>query len=272
MKSSKQITIVTVNYNTSDFIELMLHSIHRLTENKYPTIICDNGSDNASTLKLVELERKHSNLEIIFRNQSQAGSIGHAEAVDLLVSKVETPYFLLMDADCCIFKKNWDQVLLKQLGDTVKVVGTPRLLQNGQSLDDFPTVFSTLYETKSFNQLDCSFMPGPGGAAANQDTGYLIAEKFRESGFGFKNLIAKNTRHYQQGPFGDILCAEYYLDKECKELFSCHFSRGSSNGKDKYRDGLLLKLPIFKGVVRYFSGKRDRKKWINRAYQLINQA
>lgn len=266
------ITIITVNYNTSDFIEVMLHGLHTLSKKTYPIIICDNGSSDENVLKLVELQKKYSNVELVFRTQSQAGSIGHAEAVDLLAERVRTPYFLLMDADCCILRNDWDQILLDEFKENIKVFGTPRLLQNGDNLEDFPTGFSTIYDKETYDRLECSFMPGPGGTAENQDTGYLISERFRANGFAYGNLVAKNTRHYKSGPFGDLLCAEYYLDKECKELFSCHFSRGSSNGKDKYKEGLLLKVPVVNKLYRHINGRRDRKKWINRAYKIIETA
>ena len=87
----------------------------------------------------------------------------------------------------------------------------------------------------------------------------------------YKNLVAKNTRHYKDGPFGDILCAEYYLDAELKDIFSCHFSRGSSSGKAKYKEGILLRIPFLNKIIRHMNGKRDRKKWIERAYHLLAQ-
>lgn len=266
------ITIITVNYNTSDFIGVMLYGLHQLSSTTYPILICDNGSDAKNVLELVELQRKYPNVELIFRKQTQAGSIGHAEAVDLLAKKVNTPFFLLMDADCCILMKNWDHVMTERMGGNVKVFGTPRLLQNGDCLEDFPTVFSTLYDNNAYKELDCSFMPGPGGAKEGQDTGYLISKKFSDAGFGYRNMIAKNTRHYRKGRFGDILCAEYYLDRDCKKLFSCHFSRGSSNGKDKYKEGFLLHLPFIKKIVRHVNGKRDRERWIKRSFQIIEEA
>lgn len=269
---SDKITIITVNFNTSDFVELMVEGLHKLSESRYRILICDNGSSDEHVLRLVELQKRFENIEFIFREQSQAGSIGHAEAVTLLASKVKTPYFLLMDADCVIFQKDWDKVMLSKLLDKVKVFGTPRLLQNGETLDDFPTVFSTLYETGSYQGLNCDFMPGPKGPTGGQDTGYLIAERFREHGLTYKNLVAKNTRQYKDGPFGDMLCAEYYLDEECKQLFSCHFSRGSSSGKDKYKAGLLLKLPFIKKIIKAYLGNRDRKLWIQRGYELLKKS
>lgn len=271
MDFSDKLTIVTVNYNTSDFLEVMLYAFEKLSEKNYPVIICDNGSDEKNVLKLVELQRKYSNVEILFRIQSQAGSIGHAEAIDLLANKVKTPYFMVMDADCCVLRKNWDDVVFGQLKNNVKVFGTPRLLQNGDNLEDFPTVFSTVYDNVAFQELGCSFMPGPGGAAAGEDTGYLISKKFRVKNLSYKNLVAKNTRHYKDGPFGDILCAEYYLDAELKDIFSCHFSRGSSSGKAKYKEGILLRIPFLNKIIRHMNGKRDRKKWIERAYHLLAQ-
>ena len=40
----KEITIVTVNYNTLIFIELMIYSFVKLTRRPWNMIICDNGS------------------------------------------------------------------------------------------------------------------------------------------------------------------------------------------------------------------------------------
>lgn len=266
---SNEITIVTVNYNTSDFVELMVEAFHRLSTKRYKIIICDNGSDEKNIIHLVKIQKQNPNIEIFFRNQSAAGSIGHAEALDLLMKKVESPYCLVMDADCCVFKRDWDQILLEKLNEKVKVYGTPRLLESGDTLDDFPTTFSTIYDTEAFLSLGCSFMPGLGGAKENQDTGYLITKNFREAGLGYRNLVAKNTRHYKKGFFGNYLCAEYYLDEECRDLFSCHFSRGSSSGKDKYKDGLLLRIPILKKFVRQFLGDRERRAWIRKSYELL---
>ena len=39
------ITITTVNYNTSRFIQLLLYSLQRLTFNNWQIIIADNNSD-----------------------------------------------------------------------------------------------------------------------------------------------------------------------------------------------------------------------------------
>ena len=56
------ITIGTVNYNTSDFIEVLLYALETLTFNPYRVIICDNGSCPKQLIKLKDLARGYKNV------------------------------------------------------------------------------------------------------------------------------------------------------------------------------------------------------------------
>ena len=123
-KDVAKISILTVNYNTSDFIDVMLYSFSKLTLSPYKVVICDNGSEDKHLVALSKAAQKYENVEVIFRRQSTAGSIGHGEAMDILVSKVDTPYFVTMDSDAVFLLKNWDQHLIKRLNEKVKAIGT----------------------------------------------------------------------------------------------------------------------------------------------------
>ena len=214
-RSNELLTIISVNYNTTDFIKLMLYSFSNLTINTFKVIICDNGSNEQEKKKLSRILQDHTNVETIFRKQSTPGSIGHAEALDIMVKKVDTKYFVVMDSDCCFLKYGWDIELLEYFNDTVKVVGTslPADSSGGKPID-FPLVFAVMYETSVFKRLRVSFMPNYDNVAKKKDTGWEVKEKYIQDnyrGYTFKSI---NTRYDGSTEFGDILCAVYYLENK----------------------------------------------------------
>lgn len=268
-KDKPLITILTVNYNTSDFVELMLYGFNRLTVSPYRVLICDNGSDEKNLLRLAMLCKKFENVHVIFRQQSQAGSVGHGEAMDLLVACVSTPYFMSMDADATPLKKNWDSYFFEKIDSKIKAIGTPSVKDSFKE-SDFPCVYAVLYETETYQKLECRFLPKEGEEASGKDTGYVIRKNYLSAGFDGYVLEDRNTRYYKEGPYRDILCAEYYFPEVSSDIFFCHFGRGASDGVAKYKNGFVIKLPLIGRMIKKYLGKCDRKKWIQRSYKIIN--
>ena len=140
------ITVVTVNYNTSDFIRLMLYALSRLTLHPYKVMICDNGSKENEISTLKKIAGKYNNVELIFRRQTSIGSIAHGEALDILIEKVDTKYTVIMDSDCTFLIKNWDDILIGRINDEVKIIGTQLHTNKFPKPDDFPLPFAVLFE------------------------------------------------------------------------------------------------------------------------------
>lgn len=264
----KLITIVTVNFNTSHFIELMLYSFEKLTKNSYKVIICDNGSKQKDILNLVDIVKKYENVDIVFRQQSSFGSIGHAEAMDLLISKVDTPYFVTMDSDAVFLKKNWDESLINRLTDTIKVIGTtlPPTKDNNKPLD-FPLVFAVMYETSTYKKLNPSFMPWDTKQDKSKDTGWQIRELYLENKYSSEVFSAKNTKFSQDTSFGDLYCAVYYLNKN---LIASHFGRGSTGGVAKYNNKWWFKIPFISKGIRKYIGNEEKYEWIKKSKGIID--
>ena len=189
--SKPLITILTVNYNTSDFIELMALAFRKLTKNSYKLIVCDNGSKPEHLLKLVQLEQRDENVETIFRVQSAPGSAGHGEALDILVGMVDTPYFAVMDADATFLTKNWDEKLLAQFNDKVRAAGTP-YEKSTDKWHDFPINFCALYESETFFKYDCTFAAGDFLNKPEEDQGYLVRKAYMDNGLAGWVLKASN--------------------------------------------------------------------------------
>lgn len=267
--NDKLITILTVNYNTADFIGLMLYSFSKLTSNSYKVLICDNGSKDKEIIKLAQVIQQYKDVEVIFRKQSSFGSIGHAEAMDLLVSKVETKYFVTMDSDALFLLKDWDKYIVSKFSEQIKVVGTtlPPTKYNIKPTD-FPLVFAVMYETKVFKELSPSFLPGDMKSDKSKDTGWEIREKYLKNNFSSIVFESKNTKFSFDTPFKNIYCAVYYMDKF---LIASHFGRGSSGGVAKYNNKWWFKIPLFSRLIRKYIGLKEKKEWIDTCYKIVDE-
>jgi hypothetical protein len=268
MSNKSLLSIVITNYNTLNFVKLSLFAIKKLTLNQYVVLINDNGSRPSEIVVLKKMADENSNIKVFLRKTSyKEASYAHAEALDLMIEKVETPYTVILDSDCTFLLRGWDQRLINCINDTVKIVGTS--LPKGRSClkpYDFPFQFAVLFETETYRQLDISCMPRE--IKKGEDTCWQWKPKFVQGGYKGKILITKNTRDYKQGPFGDLVgVEEYYMDDG--ELIASHFGRGSSGGAAKYCK--WLKIPVVSGYVKRYYGNIEKKKWISKCYKIINE-
>ena len=273
MNNNKLLSILITNYNTADFVGLLLYSLKKLTKNDHLVVINDNGSSRKEILKLLDSAKKYDNVYLHFRkSKGETASLAHGKALDILMKEVNTKYTAVFDSDAVVLKKNWDELLINRLGDKVKIVGTPLGKDwSGNKPYDFPFQFVVLFKTEIFKKLNISWQPKDTMCNPAQDTGWELKLKYTKAGYRGDILIAKNTRFYKKGPFKNIICAEYYL-KGDSQVFASHFGRGSTMGACKYmRNGkkYFYKIPL---VGRYFlkqKGKEEKNKWINKCYDII---
>lgn len=271
-----ELTVLIINYNTSKFIDIVLYALKRLTKNQFEVFICDNGSTDNDIINLCHCAEQYENVSLIFRKQTSEGSIGHGEAMDLLAEKVSTPYFVTLDSDCVFLQMGWDTILINNLGDHCKCIGTPPV-PNLLKAIDFPNMFAVLYETETYRKLSSpSFSPDPMRILSNdeqnnlsRDTGWEVRKKFLENGYMGICLEVKNTRNYKNGPFNDIICAEYYLP-ESKKIFACHFGRGATLGMNKYKDVAFGRIPLIRDYYMWKIGIDEQKKWIEQVRTIVD--
>lgn len=269
-----QLTICIVNYNTADFIKIILESIDKLTSTPIKIIICDNGSGLKDKIKLIKLTEGRCNCKVLLREQSEAGSIGHGEALDIIVSMLDTEYFIALDSDAVFLQKNWDRILIERLTENIGAIGSQAA---GDKPKDFPLMYAVLFRTAQFRKLKCTFLPQktPNGEIV-MDTGMSIREAYLEAGLQSEVLKFVNTRHDKTGPFAKVNCAEFYLsasnlDKDqCSTLFLSHYGRGATLGRAKMK-GALFQLPIIGRWATAYWGYRGKAVWINQCRKIINE-
>lgn len=260
MINKKKISILITNYNTVDFIKLSLDSIQALTKNPFQVIINDNGSNNKDIKELQNLEKQKKYLRINYRKSKyKEAAFAHGEALDILIDMVDTEYFLILDSDCVMLLKNWDEYCINQIDSDVKIIGTQvaSIRGVGNKNSNFPLPFASFFETKTYKSLNISCMPEN---TTDKDTCWQWESKYIESNYESRLFYAKNTKEYQYGPFKSVICAEYYTKDN--QLICSHFGRGSSGGVAKYNNKWWLKLLFISKFIRKYISLKEKKRWM----------
>lgn len=262
-----KVSILIVNFNSSDFVKLSLYALKKLTKNNYQVFIVDNGSQKKDYNKLEKIVEIYDNVFLERWDTDLRGSMAHGTALNHLVEKVNTPYFSILDADATWLIKNWDEILINKIDDKVKVVGTQAPPGKPQ---DFPLMFSIIFETETFKKMNIDFRPKD--IQARQDTGFEMREKYLNSDFKGLNINFKSTRNFKNGYFRELIVAEYYLDGN-EEIFASHFGRGSTLGAVKYMKSAIKYFYMTPVIGKYFlkiKGENEKNKWIEICKKIIN--
>jgi len=260
-----RITVVTVHYNSFEFIRLMYESFLALSRERFQMMICDNGSNFFHKMRLRKYFEGKPNVRLFLREQGhEPASYCHARGLDLLLAKVTTEYAVIMDSDCVFLAKNWDSLMINAM-QSCEIIGTAAA-QNytGKRIGGytFPLPFAMLLRMGTFRSLGVSFMPGD--ITLGQDTAWQLKEAYENKKLPWRVLEARNTREYKEGPFRDLIVAEFYFEGA---LIASHFGRGSTCGAAKYRG--RIDIPILSAIFRRIRGNSEKIRWIKRCRDII---
>lgn len=104
------------------------------------------------------------------------------------------------------------------------------------------------------------------------DTGWQLRDKYLKNGYQGICFDVKNTRHYKNGPYKDMLCAEYYYPNDC--IIASHFGRGSTLGRNKYVRDIrwAYRAPFLRRIILYIRGKREIRRWLKISKSIIDRS
>ena len=105
------ISIVVVNWNSDDFITLMLESLFLYTKfffHPYELIVVDNSTN----------PKRYDGCKHIINN----ANLGHGEGLNIGSREASGDYVMFLDADCHFINRGWEDAFLT-LMKTVDVVG-----------------------------------------------------------------------------------------------------------------------------------------------------
>jgi hypothetical protein len=277
INKSKKLSVLTVNYGTADFIESMLYCLERITYFPYKVLIADNFYSHEETSRLRNGCKKFDNIEIFYRTQSESGSMGHGEALDVLTPKIDTPYFAILDADATFLARNWDKILISQFDFDCKVIGTQAQLNQDRKPTDFPLMFAILFETRTFQNLDIQFKPpSRADALKGKDTGHQLREKYTAANKRGKLLYHHYSINEKGSPFYGIASAEYYLNGN-SQIVASHFWRGSSlvmSENISQNNNFFIKIrefPVIGPRLITMIRKRQKNKWLKQCRKVVDK-
>lgn len=271
------ITICTVNYNSSEFIENMLYALKKLTFYPYRVIIRDNNSrkDDYDNLKRIIKENYYDNVELYRVETLSVGSLAHGEALNDLYPKITTKYGVIIDADATFLVSDWDKILIDRMSESMPIYGTRSDSLVGRNRN-FPQIYGIIFNTKVLQSLIVDFRPGDIGK--QEDTGWSLQGRYEGSGLKGGLLYDFSTRDFKLGPFSSIICAEYYLSSVADDpVFFCHFGRGSApKAKNliKVQMSRNIFLRLLNKILQSFNiikWSMDKKKWISICRDLIDK-
>ena len=244
------ISIITINYNDSKFKVPMIYALNKLTKNKFNFIIVDNGSDKENLKILSNLNDKYKFLNVIYRKQSIRGSYAHGEALNFAINRVKDKYTCVFDGDAIPLLKNWDELLIKNINDNIKIIGatTPKhekvkRLGSGE----FPMPFFSLFDTNIFKTLNIDNRPN--NISEGEDTCWEWVSKFKYSNYKSDIFMTVNTRsNIINNLFSDCYAIEVYYYKN--KLIGSHYGRGSTFGLPKYFSIMKKKNGCYKNAFK----------------------
>jgi glycosyltransferase involved in cell wall biosynthesis len=166
------ISIITVNYNSYDFLGLLIESLYLFSTLPYELIVVDN-SDNR-----VKLD--HPNVHQYF----MPTNIGHGRGLNFGVTKAyerfrNNPFLMFLDCDCHILKMKWESAFIGKMKNH-DIIG-------GKGPASKPIRPACIFMKKELGQYDWSDTLGYAG---NRSTpgGYDVAIK------AYYKIMADNLR------------------------------------------------------------------------------
>lgn len=143
------ISLVTVNWNSNDFLSLLIESVERFTTVPYELIVVDNSLQKCKVDRVVY---HHTN-----------ANIGHGAGLNLGVglSNSEFPYVMFLDVDTHFLCHNWSEHFIKCMGQW-DVVG-------GRGVPAKPIRPACMFMKRQFSKYDWRDSPGYKGHRITPD-------------------------------------------------------------------------------------------------------
>ena len=119
---TKLVTILVPNYKTPEITKICMRLLRKHTDfSKAKVIVIDNNSADASLAYL----RSLSWIKLIERkpNKSETGIQSHAEALDMGMIEVKTPYVLSIHTDTFVKHNDWLKILLAPFRGNPRLAG-----------------------------------------------------------------------------------------------------------------------------------------------------
>jgi len=155
------ITIATVNWNCAKLIEKLLYNLREKASHpdKIKAVVVDNT--NGADISIERLKNASTACNIHTSDtMGLSGSRAHANALNLIMEKLDTEFTLVIDPDVYVFKKGWDDFCISQLNNSDHVaIGAPYPSWKVGKYHNFPSPFFCFFRTQTIRELRSSWEP-----------------------------------------------------------------------------------------------------------------
>lgn len=150
------ISLIVVNFNSYDFLELLVESINIFSKIDYELIVVDNS--------YVKQNISGNNIKVF----TQENNIGHGAGLNLGVKQAKFPYIMFLDVDVHFLKHNWEDYFLRKIKHC-DVIGA-------KGVESKPIRPACMFLKKEFASYDWNSTPGYKGHRITPD-GFDVAIK-----------------------------------------------------------------------------------------------
>ena len=162
MKKEKTITVVSVNWYSSEHIKRLLNNLRNKADNINALTFMIVDNTNGADVQLQDAVGEVPFVTILPNEpERKQRSEAHASALDTAMQQLETSHTLVVDPDVYIFKKGWDSFCLNEIESGKTSVGAPYPKWKLGKVHDFPSVVFIFARTDWFTEEGLSWFPFP---------------------------------------------------------------------------------------------------------------
>ncbi len=126
----RNIHIACVSYNCSFYVKSLYESLSNTAKDKFSFHLADHSDVKSEIKKIRKLAAANDNFFVYPREQNnRSWSVNHGEGLNHAVSQIKDDNALVMiiDIDCFMFLKNWDDILFEDIAsDKLEILTTVR--------------------------------------------------------------------------------------------------------------------------------------------------
>jgi len=233
--------IVACGRNSLPYVELMIRTIELTADEETKFRFLLGINDTPEYIPLAKQLQSKYKIEVHDCMSPGQYSMGHGEALDMLMEHVEAEHCLVTDCDIVYLCQHWEKMMLEKIEGNVAIVGSeydPNRKIEPKKYQNFPNVVTSLFKTEIIRECEVSFKPeidgnrilridSYHGMNLDLDCGWQLCHNLRSNGYEgvAMPLKRKSAGHdclfLEEGTRGE----EHWLDGK---VLSSHAGRSFS--------------------------------------------
>jgi hypothetical protein len=188
------LTVGVLNWHSAPYVRFLERTMRARAANPgFRLLVCNTGGDVSGLAKLPYAATFETDVEPL------RGSIAHGTALNALAERFETEYAVIVDVDCAVLAKDWDQICIAELDGDCLAIGAPYDRRAAHMrYQDFPALFFFFFKVAPFRAMGIDLRPDNhtvwdrtrfrvgralGLSPESRDTGWRLPREFRRHGY-----------------------------------------------------------------------------------------